>query len=494
MQEKIVLSKEEYKARRMLEEAQKRGMVSVSTSDKGGTEFRVNTPYMEGTFRKPTTTMPDVIKKKPVMKLNEWYARGEPQNVVFKFREGACQNCGAMTHKAKDCLDRPRKVGAKYSGKDFKGDEDIRELVFDYEGKIDTWNGYNPESYLEVVKEYELLNSKISEKHNQNGTDVDGDFKEKLHNRQYLDTEFDPKTKSSQSLRQRGDMAKYLLNLDDDAPAYDGKSRVLNGNPTPDVDLSSLEFKGDDYHKYTGDTIDFLSQDTFAWQHVKKYNSELNSVAMPTLTEMLHKKSQAKNNLVRGKIYEELSKRYGGEGHFQEPIEGLLISKEQYTEFDENGKLIENKHVQKQGKSKYPEDVYPQDHTSVWGSWWNKQLGWGFSCCHGTDRNAICLGDKGKKIAVIKEYRLLKRREAEMKFDEHQERNDGKNNENSKRLQEIEQIIEDQKIHINSESHKQYEKQLAEINQRKIEDEKNSKFQKSFKENRRERSRSQERK
>ncbi len=35
---------------------------------------------------------------------------------ITKFRKGACTNCGAITHQAKTCVERPRKIGAKFSG------------------------------------------------------------------------------------------------------------------------------------------------------------------------------------------------------------------------------------------------------------------------------------------------------------------------------------------------------------------------------------------
>jgi hypothetical protein len=38
-----------------------------------------------------------------------------------KYRKGACENCGAMTHKKKDCMERPRRVGAKYTGECLAG-------------------------------------------------------------------------------------------------------------------------------------------------------------------------------------------------------------------------------------------------------------------------------------------------------------------------------------------------------------------------------------
>ncbi len=71
--------------------------------------------------------------------------------LVTKFRKGACTNCGAITHNAKTCIERPRKVGAKYSGRDFGRDEDIREVVLGYAAKRDRWNGYDPAHYKQDV-------------------------------------------------------------------------------------------------------------------------------------------------------------------------------------------------------------------------------------------------------------------------------------------------------------------------------------------------------
>lgn len=62
-----------------------------------------------------------------------------------------------MTHSAKFCMERPRKVGAKYSGRDFQNDEAISDVKLDYEGKRDRWNGYNPDQYKQVIDEWNLL-------------------------------------------------------------------------------------------------------------------------------------------------------------------------------------------------------------------------------------------------------------------------------------------------------------------------------------------------
>lgn len=49
-------------------------------------------------------------------------------------------------------------------------------------------------------------------------------------------------------------------------------------------------------------------------------------------------------------------------------------------------------------KSKYEEDVYINNHTSIWGSWWNDHQ-WGYKCCKQTIRNSYCTGAAGIEAA-----------------------------------------------------------------------------------------------
>ena len=94
------------------------------------------------------------ISKIPITQYTE---RGVLNNNVYKFRRGACENCGALTHKTKECCERPRKRGAKFTQSNFKPDEYIREVPLDYEGKRDRWNGYQPEMGKRLLYEFQKL-------------------------------------------------------------------------------------------------------------------------------------------------------------------------------------------------------------------------------------------------------------------------------------------------------------------------------------------------
>ena len=64
-----------------------------------------------------------------------------------------------MTHSAKTCIERPRKVGAKYTGKDIGRDEVLHEVQLGWEAKRDQWNGYDPAQYRQVIEEYQMKES-----------------------------------------------------------------------------------------------------------------------------------------------------------------------------------------------------------------------------------------------------------------------------------------------------------------------------------------------
>jgi len=79
------------------------------------------------------------------------------------YRKGACKNCGAMTHKEKDCLERPRsaKRAAWKTGVDIAPDEVVLNLEnhgkVSYDAKRDIWKGYDPSEYQEVIERHDRL-------------------------------------------------------------------------------------------------------------------------------------------------------------------------------------------------------------------------------------------------------------------------------------------------------------------------------------------------
>lgn len=74
-----------------------------------------------------------------------------------KFRKGACENCGALTHPTRDCVERPRKKGARWTGKNIQADEIVQDVDLDWDEKRDRWNGYDPKEHDKVVEEYERV-------------------------------------------------------------------------------------------------------------------------------------------------------------------------------------------------------------------------------------------------------------------------------------------------------------------------------------------------
>jgi pre-mRNA-processing factor SLU7 len=80
------------------------------------------------------------------------------------FRKGACENCGAITHKTKECTERPRGKGARWTKQDISADEVVQDVSgLGYAGKRDRWNGYDASGHVSTFKRFEALEEQRKE-------------------------------------------------------------------------------------------------------------------------------------------------------------------------------------------------------------------------------------------------------------------------------------------------------------------------------------------
>lgn len=205
-----------------------------------------------------------------------------------------------MTHKTKDCLERPRKVGAKFTNQNIAADEIIHddskgltglEGFGDYDVKRDRWDGYDPSTHKQVVEEHEALElarrklreeaidkgtveaesrevkklaqkgkgkgkgTKKSKKEQKEEDEDEDDFgsSDESENEagededKYADSadvagqKLDTKTRVTvRNLRIREDTAKYLMNLDTESAYYDPKTRSMREAPKAGDDVRTL--------------------------------------------------------------------------------------------------------------------------------------------------------------------------------------------------------------------------------------------------------------
>lgn len=92
-------------------------------------------------------------------KLEKAVKRHVVSGCATKYRKGACENCGSMSHKRKDCLERPRKKGAAWTNKNIAADESLEDGIDNnnWDEKRDRWAGYDPANHKHVVLEHEAL-------------------------------------------------------------------------------------------------------------------------------------------------------------------------------------------------------------------------------------------------------------------------------------------------------------------------------------------------
>lgn len=316
-----------------------------------------------------------------------------------------------MTHKKKDCLERPRKVGAKFTGEDIAADEMILpELEHDFDGKRDRWNGYDPMMYRSVIEEHgkveeakrllkeEKLKLDIDEK----SDDSDEEDEKYADHIDMPGTKVDSKQRITvRNLRIREDTAKYLRNLDPESAYYDPKTRSMRDNPykTTGKTAAELQYAGDNFVRYTGDTQKVSQAQLFAWELSDK-GIDVHLQAEPTKAELIHKEVDSKKEDVKETVKDSILSKYGGKEYLEAPPKELIFAQTtEYVEYSRTGKVI-NATKRAPIKSIYKEDVFINNHTTVWGSNW-KGGKWGYKCCNSFIKNSYCVGTLGKKVCLV---------------------------------------------------------------------------------------------
>ncbi len=333
-----------------------------------------------------------------------WYERGKRLGpAATKFRKGACENCGAMTHKTKECLSRPRKTGAKWTGRDIQADEVMQDVQLGWDAKRDRWNGYDATEYRAVIEEYEQMDELRKQTKGGSGQDQkliedgdeEGDGAEEAKYEEESDMGRQQST-ATRNLRLREDTAKYLLNLDLDSAKYDPKTRSMVDSGAT-ADQAAALVAEDNFMRASGDTAEFEKASKYAWESQERGDKDKQHIqANPTSGEYFRRKEKDEGDAKRAAHTKALLEKYGGEKHLQPaPLRDAAITEsERYVEYDETGAI---KGAPKAvAKSKYPEDIFFNSHTTVWGSWWSN-FQWGYGCCHSTIKNSYCTGEEGKQ-------------------------------------------------------------------------------------------------
>ncbi|KAH9931099.1 pre-mRNA-splicing factor SLU7 [Epithele typhae] len=433
------LSREEFRRQKDLDAARKAGTAPAAVDEEGKAinphipQYIAQAPWYLDTGAPSLSHQRIPEYDRSADKLDNWYDRGAKAGpAAKKYRKGACENCGAMTHKRQDCLERPRRRGAKFTGRDIAADEVVQDVASGYDAKRDRWNGYDPAQHKQVYDEYEAVEAarqKLREDEIDKRTttdlaavrrvakagkekaegrdddfgsseDEDEDTDKYAESADAVGQKLDTKTRITvRNLRIREDTAKYLLNLDPSSAHYDPKTRSMRDNPLKGISAEDAVFAGENFLRYSGEAFEVQKLQLFAWNAAARGN-DVHVNANPTQGQLLHSQYIKKKEELKDTTKVSILAKYGGEEYLEKaPKEVLQGQTEEYLEYSRTGQVIKGKERAKM-RSKYPEDVFVNNHTAVWGSWYDLASGtWGYACCHSAVHMSYCTGLAGIEAA-----------------------------------------------------------------------------------------------
>lgn len=198
----------------------------------------------------------------------------------------------------------------------------------------------------------------------------------------------------------------------------------MREDPLPDTDPNEKFYGGDNQFRSSGQAQEFKQLNIHAWEAFEK-GQDIHLQAAPSQAELLYKEFQVKKEKLKSQTKEDIVDKYGNAASEDKPPMELLMGQtEMLVEYDRAGRVIKGQE-KAVPKSKYEEDVFINNHTSVWGSWW-KDHQWGYKCCKQITRNSYCTGLAGIEAAEaatdLMKANLTRKETAEEKPQIHEEK------------------------------------------------------------------------
>lgn len=101
-----------------------------------------------------------------------------------------------------------------------------------------------------------------------------------------------------------------------------------------------MEYAGENFVRFTGDTQKHATAQLFAWEAYEK-GVDVHLLAEPTKLELLKKEYEEKKDGFKQRVQEKVLEKYGGEEHLKVPPKELLLAQtEEYREYTRYGKII----------------------------------------------------------------------------------------------------------------------------------------------------------
>lgn len=134
----------------------------------------------------------------------------------------------------------------------------------------------------------------------------------------------------------------------------------------------------------------FNELEVFSWE-AADHGQNIHIASNPSLSEMMFQQHKKKKEEAKTMVKQNILDKYGGAEHLGK--KEVVSQAETYVEFAPDGRMIKGQELAIP-KSKYNENIFDGNHTSVWGSYWKDGL-WAYSCCHSSLRNSYCVGTAG---------------------------------------------------------------------------------------------------